>query len=262
MKDVSYEILDLLKQYNGDRKQILMENRKPEYLYALSDLRENLLEWFEFDREASLLQVGSDYGALTGLLKSRVKRVTVLDDRDENLAVNKARHGQDGCVEYVKGGLSTYETDQKFDYVVMAGCMEAGDASMVEKARKLLDKNGILIAAVHNQFGLRTWAGAVKSQEEPYVSLHQVRQLYPSGRLYFPVPDYRLPVTLYSEGYLPKKGELTHISAAYDHERYLFFDEEARFDALCGDGQFENFANSFLIVERNQHNENAVQTKG
>ena len=42
MKDISYEILDSLKAYGTDRKaldKILSENSRPEFLYALSDMR-------------------------------------------------------------------------------------------------------------------------------------------------------------------------------------------------------------------------------
>lgn len=50
MKDISYEILDLLKQYGsspeGIRRALDNESR-PEVLHALSDIRENLLEWLD-----------------------------------------------------------------------------------------------------------------------------------------------------------------------------------------------------------------------
>ena len=45
MNDISYEILDQLKAYGADRQaldKILSENSRPEFLYALSDMRENL----------------------------------------------------------------------------------------------------------------------------------------------------------------------------------------------------------------------------
>ena len=47
MKDVSYEILDLFETYGSDPEGIsraLAAEKRPEYLYALSDIRQNLLE--------------------------------------------------------------------------------------------------------------------------------------------------------------------------------------------------------------------------
>ena len=83
MKDSSWEIMNLLRQYNGDSKAVLRDHPDLECLYALSDMRENLLEWFPFREDASLLQVGSDYGALTGLYSRRVSHVTVLGEKRE-----------------------------------------------------------------------------------------------------------------------------------------------------------------------------------
>ncbi len=57
MNDISPELKKLFVKYNGDTKKLLQENPNLDYLYALSDIRENLLEWYEFDEEGSLLQV-------------------------------------------------------------------------------------------------------------------------------------------------------------------------------------------------------------
>ena len=42
----------------------------------------------------SVLQVGSDYGSCTGLFAERAGEVVVLDPLDENLEVNRKRHGE------------------------------------------------------------------------------------------------------------------------------------------------------------------------
>ena len=150
MNDISYEILDQLKAYGADRQalvKILSENSRPEFLYALSDMRENLLEWMEFAGTEKVLQVGSDYGALTGLLARRCAQVTVADSRDENLAVNRKRNGdrtnityvstaQDGIEEQKKQEAREALTDRKI------AIEESG--SMAEAALRL---NGVFEAA-------------------------------------------------------------------------------------------------------------------
>ena len=50
MKDISYEILDLFRQYGSSPEGIrkaLDSQYGPEVLHALSDIRENLLEWLD-----------------------------------------------------------------------------------------------------------------------------------------------------------------------------------------------------------------------
>ena len=59
MKDVSYEILDLFETYGSDPEGIrraLAAEKRPEYLYALSDIRQNLLEWYPFDGTEQVLR--------------------------------------------------------------------------------------------------------------------------------------------------------------------------------------------------------------
>ena len=79
MKKINQELIALFDKYGSDRRQALRENKKLSYLYALADLRENLLDWCQFDPEQQALQIGADAGALTGLLARRLSSVTVLD---------------------------------------------------------------------------------------------------------------------------------------------------------------------------------------
>ena len=75
------------------------------------------------------------------------------------------------------------------------------------------------------------------------------------GSFYYPMPDYKLPSVIYSDRYLPKKGDLTGMPALYDYPEYLLMDVGAAYDAVCEDGQFENFANSFLVIWSAHKNE-------
>lgn len=65
---------------------------------------------------------------------------------------------------------------------------------------------------------------------------------------YYPMPDYRLPVIIYSDEHLPAKGELAHAVLAYDYPEYIRFDPGKFFDEICEAGLFEAFANSFLAI--------------
>jgi len=92
MNEISRELINSLNKYHGDRKQILKEHPRLDYLYALSDQRENLMEWYPFRPESTLLQVGSDYGALTGVYSRKVASVDVLDESPERLAMNTSQY--------------------------------------------------------------------------------------------------------------------------------------------------------------------------
>ena len=251
MKDVSYEILDLFETYGSDPEGIrraLAAEKRPEYLYALSDIRQNLLEWYPFDGTEQVLEIGSGYGALTGLLAKRAAHVTVLDESDENLEVNRRRNG--GCAN-ISYGLE--DPSRRFDLVVICGVKKGTSApAAVERGSSFLAEDGALILACENSLGLRYLAGGSHWEDQANFTRSQVLGAF-EGRgfkeveCYYPTPDYRLAVSIYSDRYLPGKGELAD-GTAYDEPRYSCVNQEAVFDLLEQEGDFGRFSNSFLVA--------------
>ena len=274
MNDFSYDILDLLKKYDHDTNAALAGENCPQCLYAFSPLRENLFEWVEFEPDARILQIGSDYGSFTGILAERAKEVVVLDPRDENLEVNRIRHGERENVIYVRGDLRDQvqwkvykpklEADAKeimcqpFDYIVLGGflmeCKKEEAIGLLREAADYLKPGGVMLAAVENETGVRYWMGAPK-QENSYLE-PEFRSLFEelkktwggSFAMYYPVPDYRYPVAVYSDHYLPETGDVTNISKRYDGPGFWFGSEEEAMAKACQNGMFTKFNNSFLGV--------------
>ena len=274
MNDFSYDILDLLKKYDNDTNAALAGENCPQCLYAFSPLRENLFEWVEFEPDARILQIGSDYGSFTGILADRVKEVVVLDPRDENLEVNRLRHGTRENVIYVRGDLRDQvqwkvykpklEADAKeimcqpFDYIVLGGflmeCKKEEAIGLLREAADYLKPGGVMLAAVENETGVRYWMGAPK-QENSYLE-PEFRSLFEELKktwggnftMYYPVPDYRYPVAVYSDHYLPETGDVTNISKRYDGPGFWFGSEEEAMAKACQNGMFTKFNNSFLGV--------------
>ena len=274
MNDFSYDILDLLKKYDNDTNAALAGENCPQCLYAFSPLRENLFEWVEFEPDARILQIGSDYGSFTGILAERAKEVVVLDPRDENLEVNRIRHGERENVIYVRGDLRDQvqwkvykpklEADAKeimcqpFDYIVLGGflmeCKKEEAIGLLREAADYLKPGGVMLAAVENETGVRYWMGAPK-QENSYLE-PEFRSLFEelkktwggSFTMYYPVPDYRYPVAVYSDHYLPETGDVTNISKRYDGPGFWFGSEEEAMAKACQNGMFTKFNNSFLGV--------------
>lgn len=252
MENRNQEIMALLEKYGPDRKRALKENKRLENLYALAELRENLLEWYEFKPEGRLLQVGADYGALTELFARRTASVTVLDPSEESLKVAAFRCRELENVKTVRGSLTAFAGGIKavpsYDYISIIGTLDPSVSleSQIDAAQSLLAPGGVLLLAACNRFGLKYFAGA--KEDAVTVTKRQLTRLLPGGAFYYPMPDYRLPSEIYSDSYLPKKGDLTGALAVYDYPQYLLMDVGAAYDAACEDGQFDNFANSFLVI--------------
>lgn len=257
MKDVSYEILDLFDQYGSDAKGIrrgLAQNSKPEYLYALSDIRQNLLEWYPFTGTEQVLEAGSGYGALTGLLAERTAHVTVMDDNDENLEVNRRRNSGYSNITY------GYKPDnRKFDLVVILNLGNADLGETISRASRLLTEEGVLLFACENSLGLRYLAGGDHDRDRCALTRSQILEAFHGEAfaqvdLYYPTPDDRLPVSIYSDGYLPGRGGLG-AGPAYDRPRLCCMNQEAVWDLLEQEGDFGRFANAFLVAAYRQRRE-------
>lgn len=271
--DISRELIRILKTYKGDRKQALKEHVRLDYLYALSDQRENLMEWYPFRADACLLEVGSGYGALTGVYSRKTAHVDVLDSSEENLEVNCLRHrelARRQNISYYKGEICSYALQggslkeafakedgifaKKYDYIVFAGTLGENAREEIRAAKALLKPEGELLVAACNPFGLKYWAGAKKDafsfSKSALIRLLSDEDRGQDVKFYYPMPDYRIPVTIFSDEYLPGKGDLTDTVTAYDYPPYLALDIGASYDAVCEDGQFDRYANAYLAIWR------------
>ena len=192
MKKINQELIALFDKYGSDRRRALRENKKLSYLYALADLRENLLDWCQFDPEQQALQIGADAGALTGLLARRLSSVTVLDVSEENLEVVRRRFQTEpelaAKIRYVCADVETYAREAEkcggtYGYVVLIGDLTAADragrAAQMTAAKQLLSAHGTLIAAASNWFGVKYMAGA--EREKGALSWNEMKQLLPGG---------------------------------------------------------------------------------
>lgn len=259
MGKLDREIQALLEEYRGSARKILETHIRLDYFYALSDQRELLLEWYDFDPGAELLQVGADYGAMTGLYASSVKQVTVLDEDGDALKTVKMRYPLVRNISYVQSSIQEYArtAGKTYGYVAMIAPKTALDREDILAAKSLLAPSGILIAAMPNLMGAKYWAGT--KREENGSSKCRLTELLCGAaektskadmaklRFYYPMPDYRTPITIYCDAYLPKKGDLTRVTPVYDYPPYHVSDMGEGFDIVCEEGVFDQFANSFLV---------------
>ena len=79
-------------------------------------------------------------------------------------------------------------------------------------------------------------------------------------KFYYPYPDYKFPLKVFSDEYLPKVGELNTNLQNFDRDRMLLFDEAKAFDNIIREGLFPLYTNSFLVEIGNSDN-NVVYEK-
>lgn len=251
MNDISYEILDLFKKYGSDRegiRSILEADSRPEVLNALSDTRKNLIDWLDFKGTERALQLGSDYGALTGVLAENCGQVTVADERDENLVVNQRRNSGFSNISYQRT-----PGEGPYDLILFFGDRRNMDLkAALKELAPLLAEGGRLLFGCENTLGLSYLSGALHDEEEIGFTKGELEEAFSEAgfartEFYYPMPDYRSPSAVYSDRYLPGKGDIPHVTASYDRPRWVCIKEDQVYDQLIQEQDFPRFSNGFFV---------------
>ena len=274
--DVEDTLLDIV-QGEEPLEDVLLREDQWALLYHLSPIRENLLEWYDFGEGKSLLEIGSGCGGVTGLFCRRCGRVAGIDLSRRRSLINAHRNRKADNLEIYVGNFEDIKLEEKFDFVTLIGVLEYSIyyinsenpfVDMLRRAKAYLKPGGKLIIAIENKYGIKYWAGALEDHTGNladglmgYPGVERVRTFSREGleallseagltahEFYYPLPDYKLPLEIYSERYLPKSYPVIGNAPSYDRDRYAFFDEEKVMNELIREGKFEMFANSFLVI--------------
>ena len=277
---VEDELFKIARDYGEAEYPRLIEEKKSwEVLYHLSAQRENIVEWLPMDQSTKVLEIGAGCGAVTGVLSRKAGSVTCVDLSKKRSMINAYRHMDCDNITIHVGNFQDIEPSlpADYDYICLIGVFEyaiayiGGDApfeTFLQMIRRHLKKDGRIVIAIENKFGLKYWAGCREdhlgkffSGIEGYPEGGSVRTFTRSGleavfancgieeyTFYYPYPDYKFMVSLYSDDYQPKIGELSMNMRNFDRDRLVLFDERKAFDNILREGLFPLYANSYLVV--------------
>ncbi len=277
--DVEEELLELVKQYPPEEfPRLIRERASWPVLYHLSEQRTAIIDWYPFKEDASVLEIGAGCGAITGALIGRAKRVVANDLSKRRSLINAYRHREAKNLELLVGNFQSVaeHLQEKFDYITLIGVLEYAGSYIEGKdpwkefltaVSGLLKDGGEVLIAIENRLGLKYFAGC---REDHTGRAFEGIEGYPNGggvrtfsreelknllcaagfsdlEFYYPYPDYKFPTAIYSDSYLPRKGELFQNLRNFDSDRYVFFDEGKAFDTILESGYFPIFSNSFFV---------------
>lgn len=277
--EVEEELLEVAKNHRPEEfPQIIKEKGSWPFLYHLSEQRTNIIDWYPMKKGAKVLEIGAGCGAITTALVKKADRVVANDLSKRRSSINAWRNKEADNLEIVVGNFNTVaeKLEEKFDYITLIGVYEYAESYIQEsdpyrvfldKINNLLAEDGEILIAIENRLGLKYFAGCKEDHKGiafegiegyPHTSgvrtfskaeLEQILQKngYTEYEFYYPYPDYKLPTVIYSDEYLPKKGELLNNIRNFDADRYVMFDEGKAFDGIIESGYFPIFSNSFFI---------------
>ena len=209
----------------------------------------NILNWYPFNKEQKVLEIGIKSEELTNFLRkkcSRVQKVSKIDEL-ENIT-------------------------EKFNIIILIGLNNYEKLilkNLIIKLEKFLEVDGKILLAVDNKFGLKFWNGNPENifgkkfasligynnaQEkiETYTKKYIEKILKEIGyntRFYYPLPDYKLPNVIFTDEQLPVYNSIDKYNPYFLKNSDILFNEIDVFREILKTNKemFTFFANSFLI---------------
>lgn len=247
--------------------------------YHLSHLRENILNWYPFNENCSILEIGAGCGALTGLFSEKANKVKAVELTEKRAQITFERHKNKENIEIFVGNLNNMEFHEKFDYVILNGVLEYAKQftntddpfkDFLIKIRSFLKDDGVILIAIENRLGLKYISGFKEDHTSTffsginqYIDTDKVRTFskleleniienagFHNYKFFYPYPDYKFPEIIHTDFFIEKYPFKEKIPN-YDQSRAKFFDENLLNKSLGYEGISKHFSNSFLVEIKN-----------
>ena len=274
---------ELIKEYiekydDSDYEKYFKDTVSESEIYHLSSESQNMINWYPFQQETTILEIGGNLGELTEVFCKKAKRVVTIEPNLKKAKAIEKRHKKQSNLEVIVGNFKQIKLNEKFEYITLIGCMDdvyniLGEngklENLIEIVKKYLNENGKILLAVDNKFGLRYFAGnpenklnkkfesligynneLEKIETFTYSSLkRKIEKLGLFSNFYYPLPDYRMPNVIFSDKQLPKYNTVDKYNPYYKDESTILINE---IDVLreilkTDENMFHFFANSFFV---------------
>lgn len=264
-------LLDLISNNNFDEYNNCINEAEDKFVIEqLSHIRGNIFNWLELNGQ-SVLELNGCYGAVSECIAQYVGNIDVVVDKEAQYNICNKRLSRYGNTNVIFQDIEATNSEKKYDYVLVANPYYTSTGHLLRELNNysnFVKPNGKICVALDNKYGLKYFDGAKEpnigerfSGIEGYRDYKGVRNFSRQEICdvlknvganniywYYPYPDRVLPNIVFSDEYLPKKGELINNYRTFGEACVISFDESQAWDNIIGDGLFQQFANSYLLL--------------
>jgi len=115
--------------------EVLSKNPPWPILYHLAPQREFLLDWYQFKKNSSILEIGAGCGALTGLFTNKLKKVYSNELTTIRADIIRRRFSDKKNLTVYAGNLVDLNLKLKVDYLSVIGVLEYSGKYILQVTR-------------------------------------------------------------------------------------------------------------------------------
>ena len=272
--DIEDRIIELIKKYPDNYEDAFKEDDSWATVYHLSDTRKNVIRWYPFKKNSSILEVGAGMGAITEELRNLCANVTSIELSKRRATAILERNKNVNNLEIIVGNFKNIKLTEKYDYILLNGVLEYAALYMdtnnpyqdlLLKLKENLKTNGKILIAIENKTGLKYWCGA---NEDHTGKMFDGLNNYPENKsiktfskyeleniaaninmhanFYYMFPDYKFPKIVLTDNFL-KRDIFVDYTPYYCGEMNTILNEHSLYKEAFENHTIPFFANSYFI---------------
>lgn len=214
--------------------------------------RKNIIDWYEFEKNENMLQMGSDFGVLSRRLCEELSDVTIIEFDEDKRKITSVR-----CKKCKNMNIVSDKNEienKRFKYVLIYG-IYAEKEEYWNYALSVLKDDGVLILTGENKYSFEHWATIAEGMTKYRVfkgidikGFEEWKEKYMKNyqmKTFFPVPSYQYPERVYSKEYQPEFSSIRGARGTHMNSNLVY-------DALEYVASYDKLPNSYLIILENK----------
>ena len=202
----------------------------------LSSIRTNILNWYPFDAESTILEIGNSCIEITKFLETKCKKIVSIENIEK-------------------------EINEEFDYILLNNVEEQkyNLSELIKYANNKVKENGVILVITDNKLGLKACNCSNSNIGKKLVTKKEIENCakqtkFKNIKFYYPLPNYKLTNVIFTDKHVPDEQSILRDLTLYEEDEILAFDERKKFIDLIKEdiNLFSVFANSYLVEISNR----------